>query len=446
MLKVCLISGLSSRKIVVIGLAVVLLLTFVTVPQAFAQTPEAGAYENISVDTAYKMIMEAGTSLVVLDVRNQSEYDLGHLYNAILIPVYELEDRISELQEYIDDPIIVYCRAGSRSQIACEILVSYGFTKVYNMLGGILAWIEAGYPIYTTYHYVTANVLEEEILLQIEPLLLYQTGCTSCSCQSCVQNQTCPNNNASSNITVITLEQDENHIVTLVTYEVNGTTYEITVAQTLLWSYNETADEVNRTANFILTEITAEDTSLQFYSLSYIVQHEEYNLTVYTNLVPLDSEIYNSSFTIVNYAPADKSELISLEIVEFNSSVTLWQQYAILGKVAKEVGKVYEKSGNETLALLAQGYYIMEEESKHLAKLVEKQLQKYDKEILQTSAMLIDMLLTDGGGGGGGSSGNEPACNIDCWGTNFVSCLGFVPDFELACLAGWIIAAVDIIM
>ncbi len=116
----------------------------------------------------------------------------------------------------------------------------------------------------------------------------------------------------------------------------------------------------------------------------------EYNLTLYTSLKPLNSETYNSSFTVMNYAPADKSGLTSLEFVEFNSSVTLSQQYAILGKVAKEVGKVYEKSGNETLAQLAKGYYIMEEESKGLSKLVEKQLQEYDLQILQSSAVLID--------------------------------------------------------
>ena len=121
--------------------------------------------------------------------------------------------------------------------------------------------------------------------------------------------------------------------------------------------------------------------STQFYSLSYHVQHEKYNLTLYTNLVPLNSETYNSSFTIMNYAPAGKSGLTSLEFVEFNSSVTLSQQYAILGKVAKEIGKVYEKSGDETLAQLAQGYYTMEEEAKHLSKLVEKQLPEYNKEI-----------------------------------------------------------------
>lgn len=336
------------------------------------------------------MIKKARTSLVILDVRNQSEYNMGHLYDAVLMPVYELEDRIGELQEHINDPIIVYCKAGSRSQVACEILVSHGFTKVYNMLGGITAWMEAGYPIYTTYHHVTVNVLDEEILLQIEPLLLYQAGCASCGCQSCGQNQTCQNNNITPNITITTLEQNETYTVTLVTYEVNDTAYEVTIAQTLLWNYSETSDEINRTAKFISTEITAEDIFLQFYSLSYLVQHEKYNLTLYTTLTPLDSETYNSSFTVMNYAPAGKSELTSLEFVEFNSSVTLSQQYAILGKVAKEVGKVYEKSEDETLAQLAQGYYTMQEEAKHLAKLVEKQLAEYDREILSARALISD--------------------------------------------------------
>ncbi len=92
----------------------------------------------------------------------------------------------------------------------------------------------------------------------------------------------------------------------------------------------------------------------------------------------------------MNYVPAGKSEIISAEFVEFNSSVTLSQKYAVLGKVAKEMGKVYEKSGDETLAQLAQNYYNMQKEAKYLSKLVEEQLQEYDKEILESSAILMD--------------------------------------------------------
>lgn len=278
--------GLRSQKMIAVGLAVVLLLAFVAVPQAFAETPGSGAYESISVDEAYKMIKK-GTVSLVLDVRNQCEYNLGHLYGAVLIPVYELEDRISEIQEHINDPIIVYCKAGSRSPIACQILVSHGFTKVYNMLGGITAWMEAGYPIYTTYHYVTVGIVDEEILLQIDPLLLHQTVCTLCGCQSCPKNQTCQSTNAPSNIIVTTIEQNENVTIKLITYKVNGTTYEVTVTQTLLWSYNELTDEINRTARFILTEIAAQDMSMHLQA-----NLKSYHWSMWSSILPL---VYHSN-------------------------------------------------------------------------------------------------------------------------------------------------------
>lgn len=240
-------------------------------------------------------------------------------------------------------------------------------------------------PTGTAFHHAIVNVVDGEILLQIEPLSPPETGC-----ESCAGNQGCPSGGKPTNVQLTVLEQDENHTVILLTYEVNGTTFEVTIARTLLWRYNEVTNEINRTANFVSTEITAEDRSMQFYSLSYMVQHAEYNLTLYTNLVPLDSETYNSSFTVMSYAPAGNSALTSLEFVEFNSSVTLSQQYEILGKVAKEVGKLYEKSGNETLAGLAQSYYTMKEEAKYLSKLVEKQLAEYNMETLYNSAVLID--------------------------------------------------------
>lgn len=238
-----------------------------------------------------------------------------------------------------------------------------------------------------TFHNVTVNLVDEEVLLQIEPLLLPEAGCVFCA-----ENQTCPSGNKPTNITSTVLEQDECHTVILLTYEVNGATYEVNVARTLLWSYEELTEEFNSSASFIWTEITAENASTRFYSLSYTVEHEEYNLTVYTSLTPLNSETYNSSFTVMNYAPTGKSELTSLEFVKFNSSVTLSQQYRVLGKVAKEIGKIYEKSGDETLEELAQGYYSMEEEAKGLSKLVEKQLQEYDQLIMSPYGIIGDPL------------------------------------------------------
>ncbi len=419
------------RKIAVgMILVTMLFMAFVLMPSVVAegQTQSANtSFQNVTVDLAYDM-MTGGSfqDLVILDVRYQCEYDMGHLYDAVLIPYDELETRIGELEGHKNHEIIVYCRSGYRSQIACEILANHGFTKVYNMLGGILAWIDADYPIYTTSHHVTVNIVDGEILLQIEPLLLRQTGCIPCA-----QNQTCPSGNGPPDIQFTVLEEEENHTVTLLSYEVNGTKFEVTIARTLLWSYNEFTDEINRTASLMSIGITAEDTSMQFYRLSYHVQHEKYNLTLYTNLASLNAETYNSSFTIMNYAPAGNSEVTSLELVEVNSPVTLSQLYAVLGKVAKEIEKVYEKSWNESLTFLTQAYYTMKEEAKYLSKLVEKQLTQYNHKILYSSAVLMDMWIPNG------PSPPPPTCTFECWFGKFVSCIGAVVPTDMAyCILG----------
>jgi len=98
---------------------------------------------------AYSMIRRNHffPDLVILDVRNQSEYDINHLYGAFLVPLHELEARIGELDEYVHNEIIVYCVSGGRSEIASGILAEYGFTKVYNMIGGIFSSIYFHYVI-----------------------------------------------------------------------------------------------------------------------------------------------------------------------------------------------------------------------------------------------------------------------------------------------------------
>jgi rhodanese-related sulfurtransferase len=105
-------------------------------------------YTNIDVVTANNMITNGGyPNLIILDVRTQSEYDEGHLENAVLIPVNELESRVDEILQYRDTEIIVYCQAGGRSAQASSILDSNNFTKVFNVLGGITAWESANYSV-----------------------------------------------------------------------------------------------------------------------------------------------------------------------------------------------------------------------------------------------------------------------------------------------------------
>ena len=72
---------------------------------------------------------------VVVDVRNTWEYDEGHVKNAVNIPLTEIPARIDEFKK-LTGPVILYCRSGSRSGAAVQILKQAGITNVYNG-GGI---------------------------------------------------------------------------------------------------------------------------------------------------------------------------------------------------------------------------------------------------------------------------------------------------------------------
>jgi len=105
---------------------------------------EIPSVENISVEEVYE-IMTGGEDYIILDVRTLEEFGQGHMEGAVHIPVNELEGRLGELSK--DKPIIVYCKSGGRSSTAANLLAENGFTQVYDMGGGILEWVDKGYPI-----------------------------------------------------------------------------------------------------------------------------------------------------------------------------------------------------------------------------------------------------------------------------------------------------------
>ncbi|MHB1274321.1 MAG: rhodanese-like domain-containing protein [Candidatus Humimicrobiaceae bacterium] len=100
--------------------------------------------KNVGVDDVFNMLKDKN-KYFLLDVRTQEEYKEGFIENSILIPVSELENRLSEIPS--DKPVIVYCRSGNRSAQAAEILLKNNFNSVYNMLGGITEWVKKGYPV-----------------------------------------------------------------------------------------------------------------------------------------------------------------------------------------------------------------------------------------------------------------------------------------------------------
>ncbi len=102
---------------------------------------EAG-YINVTAEETNQMMQE-DSSIALLDVRPFAEYELGHVPGAMSMPLAELEARMDELDRTADT--IVYCQTGVRSEQASNIF--QGPESVYNMLGGINAWVDAGFPV-----------------------------------------------------------------------------------------------------------------------------------------------------------------------------------------------------------------------------------------------------------------------------------------------------------
>ena len=103
-----------------------------------AEKGEKAMYEQITAEEA-KKIMDSGKEHIILDTREQNEYDEGHIPGAILIPYTEIENKAEEMIPDKDKLILVYCRSGRRSKIAAESLVNLGYTNVKEF-GGIIDW------------------------------------------------------------------------------------------------------------------------------------------------------------------------------------------------------------------------------------------------------------------------------------------------------------------
>ena len=83
----------------------------------------------------------------MIDVRESDEYVSGHVPEARNIPVSAIDDRLADLEKNKDLPLIVVCQSGARSAKVVEKLKRKGFSKVFNLSGGIAAWREAGLPL-----------------------------------------------------------------------------------------------------------------------------------------------------------------------------------------------------------------------------------------------------------------------------------------------------------
>ena len=101
---------------------------------------------QLSPHEVYQRLSEPESDAILLDVRTPEEWLQGHIEDATLIPLDELQFRASnELPPNAE--IIVYCGTGERSSAAAEYLVRKGYTNVSDMRGGLYAWANTGFPL-----------------------------------------------------------------------------------------------------------------------------------------------------------------------------------------------------------------------------------------------------------------------------------------------------------
>ncbi len=98
---------------------------------------------QIDVQTA--AMIKNQSDVVMIDVREQWEYDEGHIPGVTLIPMSSIESRVTEIPT--DKTVILTCRSGNRSGQVYDFLTKQGFENVHNMQGGILAWEAAGLEV-----------------------------------------------------------------------------------------------------------------------------------------------------------------------------------------------------------------------------------------------------------------------------------------------------------
>lgn len=83
--------------------------------------------------------------VLLIDVREQTEYDAGHIPGITLIPMGEIANRLADIPK--DKTVVVSCQSGRRSSQVAAFLQEQGYTNIHDLQGGFSAWQKAGLPV-----------------------------------------------------------------------------------------------------------------------------------------------------------------------------------------------------------------------------------------------------------------------------------------------------------
>jgi len=108
----------------------------------------SNSFKSMSIHQLYPLWLTSSENkkpFCLVDVRTLEEYQQGHVPGAVLKPLDRLSALTADLPKQRDLHLI--CRSGMRSQQAARILSEQGFTRLVNIDGGTMGWVNAGYPV-----------------------------------------------------------------------------------------------------------------------------------------------------------------------------------------------------------------------------------------------------------------------------------------------------------
>ena len=105
------------------------------------------AFAALSAQQAVRLMNQGA---LVLDLRGKELYDAGHIGDARNVPATELVSQAESLKKWRDKNVITYCDSGASGASGARALMKLGFTKVFNLQGGLNAWIKDNLPVAKT--------------------------------------------------------------------------------------------------------------------------------------------------------------------------------------------------------------------------------------------------------------------------------------------------------
>lgn len=128
-----------------IGNHLALVGAFVVLLVALLVTENKRGGQSVSTQQATQLVNRE--QAVIVDLRAQSEFNAGHIVDALNIPYTSLSSHLGDLEKYKEKPVILVCKMGQHSSAAGKVLMKAGFTQVKRMSGGMAEWGNANLPV-----------------------------------------------------------------------------------------------------------------------------------------------------------------------------------------------------------------------------------------------------------------------------------------------------------